>query len=203
MSYTRGQWARAFLVAAGNASPDTKIIEWVANWTRFETSAGGGAAYNLLNTIQAAPGATVFNYSGVRNFVSFEQGTSVNAAVLGNGRYTTLHRALVTNNLATLGILSPINSNLDVWGTGPKASAILASLGQGMNDTFPGNGPSPITPPGQDVYVVEPGDSLWVIASELHLKGGWPALYNKNRDVIGDNPDLIYPGQRLDYAGLI
>ena len=69
MTYTREQWARGFLAAAGNKEPNIKIVEWVANWSRFETEAGGGAAYNLLNTIQGAPGATKFNTAGVRNFV--------------------------------------------------------------------------------------------------------------------------------------
>ncbi len=47
-------------------------------------------------------------------------------------------------------------------------------------------------------YVVRPGDTLSVIASRFRVEGGWRALYARNRQVVGDNPDLIFPGQRLD-----
>ncbi|WP_046776636.1 transglycosylase family protein [Streptomyces yangpuensis] len=46
-------------------------------------------------------------------------------------------------------------------------------------------------------YVVGPGDSLSAIATEQRVEGGWQALYETNRAVVGDNPNLIFPGQRL------
>ncbi|MFJ6782565.1 transglycosylase family protein [Streptomyces yangpuensis] len=46
-------------------------------------------------------------------------------------------------------------------------------------------------------YVVAPGDSLSTIATGQHVEGGWQALYETNRAVVGDNPNLIFPGQRL------
>jgi hypothetical protein len=54
-------------------------------------------------------------------------------------------------------------------------------------------------------YVVQPGDSLWHIteallgadASAAHIAASWPALYEANRDSIGDNPSLIQPGLAL------
>ncbi|MFE1900939.1 transglycosylase family protein [Streptomyces yangpuensis] len=46
-------------------------------------------------------------------------------------------------------------------------------------------------------YVVAPGDSLSAIATDQHVEGGWQALYETNRAVVGDNPNLIFPGQRL------
>lgn len=51
---------------------------------------------------------------------------------------------------------------------------------------------------GDDSYVVEPGDCLWEIASEQMGEGArWIELYECNREVIGENPDLILPGMRL------
>ncbi|MDN3293127.1 transglycosylase family protein [Streptomyces ficellus] len=47
-------------------------------------------------------------------------------------------------------------------------------------------------------YTVRPGDSLWVIADEQQVPGGWSALYEANREAVGADPDLILPGQSLD-----
>ncbi|MEK8171199.1 LysM domain-containing protein [Streptomyces sp. M19] len=46
--------------------------------------------------------------------------------------------------------------------------------------------------------MVRPGDNLSVIAERHDLAGGWPALYAANEGVVGSDPDLILPGQRLD-----
>ena len=45
--------------------------------------------------------------------------------------------------------------------------------------------------------MVKPGDYLSAIASKHGVAGGWQALYALNRTVIGKNPNLIFPGQRL------
>lgn len=58
--------------------------------------------------------------------------------------------------------------------------------------------PRPDTKPVPKIYVVKPGDSLWKIA-KLQLGNGarWQDIYAKNKGVIGPNPNLIYPGQKL------
>lgn len=49
-------------------------------------------------------------------------------------------------------------------------------------------------------YTVQPGDSLWQIASRVYGDGRyWVLLYQANADRIG-NPNLIYPGQHLRLA---
>jgi hypothetical protein len=53
--------------------------------------------------------------------------------------------------------------------------------------------------------LVRPGDSLWTIASAqlgrdgvpAQVAAAWPRWYTANRAVIGADPDLIKPGQRL------
>ncbi|WP_381797746.1 transglycosylase family protein [Streptomyces niveus] len=47
-------------------------------------------------------------------------------------------------------------------------------------------------------YTVRSGDNLWAIADEQKVEGGWPALYEANREVVGSDADLILPGQSLD-----
>jgi nucleoid-associated protein YgaU len=68
--------------------------------------------------------------------------------------------------------------------------------------------PAPTSPPartGATDVVVGDGDSLWSIAAR-HLGPNasaaataiaWHQWYAANRQVVGDDPDLIYPGQRL------
>lgn len=53
--------------------------------------------------------------------------------------------------------------------------------------------------------VVQRGDTLWSIAarhlgpgaSDAEIAKAWPAWFAENRDVVGDDPDLILPGQVL------
>lgn len=54
-------------------------------------------------------------------------------------------------------------------------------------------------------YTVRPGDTLWDIAAGTlqtddirRIARYWPRVHRANRAVIGDTPDLIYPGQRLE-----
>ncbi|MEU4800017.1 transglycosylase family protein [Streptomyces sp. NPDC023327] len=51
------------------------------------------------------------------------------------------------------------------------------------------------------MYTVVRGDTLSGIADERRVRGGWQRLYDTNRRVIGDDPDLITPGQRLSVHG--
>lgn len=57
----------------------------------------------------------------------------------------------------------------------------------------------------QAEVVVQPGDSLWAIAarhlgpatSDAKVAEVWPQWYTANRAVIGENPELLQPGQLL------
>lgn len=72
----------------------------------------------------------------------------------------------------------------------------------------------PLAKPGastvaSETVVVRPGDSLWRIAATvLERRSGrrassaevarfWPRIYAANREVVGPDPNLIRPGQRL------
>ncbi|MGK5631919.1 transglycosylase family protein [Streptomyces sp. URMC 123] len=48
---------------------------------------------------------------------------------------------------------------------------------------------------GRGGYTVRPGDTLGAIAAAHNTT--WQRLHAANADVIGANPDLIFPGQRL------
>lgn len=53
----------------------------------------------------------------------------------------------------------------------------------------------------KNIYVVQAGDCLWKIAGQCcGDEARWEELYEQNKNVIGDDPSLIYPGQIL-YIG--
>lgn len=56
---------------------------------------------------------------------------------------------------------------------------------------------------GRDVYLVRRGDCLWKIAEKLLGDGTrWKELYERNKDVIGDDPGMILPGDKLTVSGM-
>lgn len=67
-------------------------------------------------------------------------------------------------------------------GAGPSGQAVDAHAPDAASDR---------------IYIVRPGDTLSRIARRQQVAGGWRALYEGNRDVIGSNPARIKPGMRL------
>lgn len=66
--------------------------------------------------------------------------------------------------------------------------------------------PAPTAPPSATpaaqpaiTYTVRSGDDLSTIAAWFKLHG-YQSLYQANMAVIGDNPDLIFPGQQITIA---
>ncbi|MEV7780549.1 LysM peptidoglycan-binding domain-containing M23 family metallopeptidase [Kitasatospora sp. NPDC088351] len=56
---------------------------------------------------------------------------------------------------------------------------------------------APAAAPVEQSYQVVGGDTLSKIADAKQVEGGWQALYEQNRSVVGANPNLIFPGQKL------
>lgn len=75
------------------------------------------------------------------------------------------------------------------WGAWPTCSAQVGARGSG-------DAAASVTVQASD-YVVRPGDTLGTIAEAQQIAGGWREIYQRNTDVISD-PNIIYPGQRLD-----
>ncbi|MEV6399724.1 transglycosylase family protein [Streptomyces sp. NPDC051907] len=85
-----------------------------------------------------------------------------------------------------------------------KDSKAKGSKGQESKDRqqtkprTPAKATSPTTVPTQrEGYTVARGDSLSKIAKAERVTGGWQRLYDENRTVVGGDPDVIHPGQRL------
>ncbi|GAA1478601.1 hypothetical protein GCM10009623_30470 [Nocardioides aestuarii] len=80
----------------------------------------------------------------------------------------------------------------------------IGSLSRDAHETTPQDHARDRDPAGGEVRV-SPGDTLWQLA-EADLGAGaepadverrWRQIYAANRDVVGADPDLIRPGQRL------
>ncbi|MET9853676.1 peptidoglycan DD-metalloendopeptidase family protein [Streptomyces sp. NPDC006450] len=87
---------------------------------------------------------------------------------------------------------------------GPAPEAPEAPARGAGTSTADGHVEAPATPAapkrtqGAHGYTVVSGDTLGTIGSELGVS--WQTLYSKNRSVIGSDPDMILPGQRLAYG---
>lgn len=69
---------------------------------------------------------------------------------------------------------------------------------------------APAAVPAATIHEVVRGESLWRIAAatieqrtshrptSAVVAGFWPAIYERNRPIIGDDPNLILPGQLLE-----
>lgn len=90
--------------------------------------------------------------------------------------------------------------------TGPKKKApeTTAQAKTTQAKTAQTKKTAPASPPGTKkakTYTVASGDTLSTIADDQSVKGGWQSLYAANREVVGSDPDLILPGQRLALRG--
>jgi hypothetical protein len=111
--------------------------------------------------------------------------------------------------LAACGVAVVAGSALPASATGGEGRELLAGLPLPDRAVAPAAAPAPVARPAGgrgDTYVVRPGDSLWEIA-RTHPDGTgsvelrWRAIWLANRDLVGDDPDLILPGQALRLPG--
>lgn len=92
-----------------------------------------------------------------------------------------------SKNVQTPKGTQPVSKGADVTSRTP---------GQGFNS--PGDVNKTSAGPNQDVYTVQSGDSLSKIAKKHYGNANdWTKIYQANKSEIGDNPDLIRPGQRF------
>ena len=91
------------------------------------------------------------------------------------------------------------------WGNGQERKDRLTAAGYNysavqarVNEMLSGNKPAPKPVDNTVTYTVKPGDTLWGIAERFLGKGSrWREIYYANRAIIGANPNIIRPGQKL------
>jgi nucleoid-associated protein YgaU len=105
------------------------------------------------------------------------------------------HSAIQVSPAAAFGVRMP--------GTGSRPTSLASPVPTLPDETTPG---PPLDPePATGTVLVKPGDSLWRItedqlgpsASDQQVAIGWPYWYRANRQVIGRDPNLLRPGERL------
>ncbi|MFF0656228.1 transglycosylase family protein [Micromonospora tulbaghiae] len=79
----------------------------------------------------------------------------------------------------------------------PKKTAPKRATTRRAAPERPATKVEPRPAPGAGTYVVRRGDTLSEIAVAQRVDGGWRVLHERNRAVVGDDPGLIFPGQRL------
>jgi murein DD-endopeptidase MepM/ murein hydrolase activator NlpD len=82
-------------------------------------------------------------------------------------------------------------------GTGAAALALPLAFAGHAAAAEPAKAPAAAKTATVRHYTVVHGDTLAKIAARRHVVGGWHKLYQVNKKVIGGNPNLIRPGERL------
>jgi hypothetical protein len=127
VTYTRIDFARAFLDAI-EASHHKRNLWALVAWMQAE---GSAAKFNPLATTQDMPGATDFNWDGVKDYTSFEQGVAATAKTLNYGAdrglygYKPIRRRLRKSVLAYWTLRAVESSQ---WGTGGLALRCLRTV---------------------------------------------------------------------------
>ncbi|MDN5898624.1 MAG: LysM peptidoglycan-binding domain-containing protein [Brachybacterium sp.] len=94
----------------------------------------------------------------------------------------------------------------DTTGTAAETADHRALGASTAGADAPGSGSNGSAPAPVRTVVVHQGDSLWSISDGLlgpepsdpaEIAATWPLLHDTNRDVIGDDPDHLHPGQEL------
>lgn len=81
--------------------------------------------------------------------------------------------------------------------TEQKPTANTAATTESVVPTKKTNRP-PSEKTASKTYTVKSGDTLWKIAKSLYGDGSkYKTIYDANKKVIGKNPDIIKPGQKL------
>ncbi|WP_238419545.1 transglycosylase family protein [Streptomyces taklimakanensis] len=91
------------------------------------------------------------------------------------------------------------------WPTCGPAAGLGQDTGTPDNATAPQTGSATVIgkdgrdgkSAAADSHTVVSGDTLHRIATDHGVEGGWEAVYEANRETVGGNPHLIFPGQEL------
>ncbi|WP_081790394.1 LysM peptidoglycan-binding domain-containing protein [Nocardioides sp. URHA0032] len=193
---------RCLAVALTATAAAVALVGWLAPVALAPASGFDGALVRLCATVGSATTAWLWCVTGLVVLEALRGGSWETRGVPAGVR-----RALLAAcGLAVVaGLATPAGATSGRHDQPQTAASVVATAIAGL--------PLPDRPhgPAHDrraqrlqhlrpapVVTVRRGDSLWSIADE-HLGTGdrWPEIYALNRAVVGADPDLIQPAQRL------
>jgi nucleoid-associated protein YgaU len=208
---TVGAAAAAPLIGGGVAHADTSVWDRVAqcestnNWS-ISTGNGFYGGLQFTSSTWAAYGGT--QYAPEANLASKAQQIAVAQRVLasqGPGAWPvcSVQAGLTSGNG---GASSSAAASSESQAQTQTQSQPQAATQQAPSHPAESTPAQPDPTPVQSVkslggsitggnYVVELGDTLSKIANRAHVN--WHSLYSQNKKIVGSNPNLIFPGQKL------
>lgn len=90
-------------------------------------------------------------------------------------------------------------TKLDKMSTNEASGSVNPPVNDNNSNNTPVNSTPTPAPPQNSSYTVKKGDNLTKIAKQFGTT--WQKIYELNRAIIGGNPNLIRPGQRLTIPG--
>lgn len=196
--------ALPLITAASAGAAPVEVWEKVAacessgNWA-VNTGNGYYGGLQFSGSTWAAFGGT--QYAPRADLATRDQQIAVAEKVLdgqGPGAWPTCSvRAGLTRGGDAPGTAPEAETDTQSAGTRPVRAAAPQSAPPRQPRTLPAEATPTHVPGKRDSYTVASGDSLSGIASAQRVPGGWQGLYAANRTVVGGDPDLIFPGQRL------
>jgi len=197
------------LAAAGPASPADGILVMVALvGVVLSLWVGLGMALSALSALPGALGQASTRLADrmapavVRKVVAFVLGTALTAALVpgtavAGSAHPTPRQAVVTSAQYAVGVLAHVAKTIHTSEDGDAAPGPSWSPDR---RALPANGTG-----GPGEIVVHRGDNLWSIAARhlgptattTEISAEWHRWFAANRHVIGDDANLITPGQVL------
>lgn len=181
-------WQKGTTLNASDGAGHVEVVERIDSANQIYTSAsnyGGTAFYNVLRNNNNRR----WGLGGAYTF----RGCIINPAI-GDVHYVAPQPSVPTGDIEQLArdvIAGKYgNGNARKQALGSKYSEVQARV----NQILAGSTPQTAT----RYYVVQRGDTLSGIAKKLGI-ADWHTLYNNNRDIIGNNPNLIRANQKLRY----
>jgi len=197
------------LAAAGPASPADGILVMVALvGVVLSLWVGLGMALSALSALPGALGQASTRLADrmapavVRKVVAFVLGTALTAALVpgtavAGSAHPTPRQAVVTSAQYAVGVLAHVAGTIHTSEDGDAAPGPSWSPDRRALPANSAGGPHEI--------VVHRGDNLWSIAARhlgptattTEISAEWHRWFAANRHVIGDDANLITPGQVL------
>jgi murein DD-endopeptidase MepM/ murein hydrolase activator NlpD len=115
----------------------------------------------------------------------------------GRHRRQRVHRISRISLVLTAGGAGIVLPLIAAGGAGAATQQVPQQTAPSFQQAVPSAEPAANIAADAASYTVVSGDTLIKIATAQGVDGGWQQLYEANRDVIGAEPDKIYPGQEL------